>query len=82
MNPVNTMGWMDFLSGDISVQESSQCAEDTLGRDDTLQFFPLCGALPRLLQLHSANNLKWKQAAFLPLLKCAMTRFFKIPLFL
>lgn len=46
-------------------------------------FFPLCGASPRLIQLHSANNLNWKQASFLPLLKCqrAMTRFFKILLF-
>lgn len=48
---------MDFLSGDISVWEISQYAEGALGGDDTLQFPPLCAALLRLLQLHTANNL-------------------------
>ena len=51
---------LGFSVGFLSVWEISQYVLEALGRDDTLESFPLCAASLRLPLLHTANNLNWR----------------------
>lgn len=68
-------GWMDFLSGDISAWEISQRAAGTTGRDDTLQSFPLCAALPGSFVFHKQSVMKTSLIP-LPFACCSVHAFF------